>query len=130
MRTSRSCTKLLCAGAAAALAIMSASSVTAACSVWWQQRCCAKAGIVGVSCGVPPQTWRCYHNIVSDPAVGSLTTSISGWAGPWAIDFNSCVYHQAACGPSQFPGSCAYMIQTTTVDCVDIAPPSTPPTCP
>jgi hypothetical protein len=128
MKATRSCTKLLCAGAAGTLAILSASSVTAACSVWWQQRCCAKAGVVGITCGVPPNQWRCHPNLVSDPAVGSITASISGWNGPWLATFNQCVYNPTACGP--VPGSCAFAIPPVTVNCTDVVPPMTPPDCP
>jgi hypothetical protein len=127
MKNLNSCTKLLCVGAFAALAIFTARNVTAACSVWWQTKCCAAAGIDGVLCGTPPNTWRCLHNLVSDPAVGTLSSADAGWSGPFAIGFETCEYFQAACGGS--PGMCLYIAPSIEATCGDVKPPTTPPDC-
>ena len=128
MKYSGFLTKAICGVSLAGLAIVSATNVTAACAVWWQQRCCAKAGIVGVPCGTPPTTWRCYHNLLSDPAVGTITNSTSGWDGPWGLGFSTCTYYEASCGPN--PGNCIYAIPPISANCVNIGAPVTPPTCP
>jgi hypothetical protein len=127
MRISRSWSKLSCAAALASLGIVSAGSVTAACSVWWQQKCCAKAGITGIVCGTFPNQWRCAHNLVSDPTVGSITAADAGWNGPWLATFDTCTYNAAACGFT--PGTCIYQLPASNANCTDVVPPSTPPNC-
>lgn len=127
MKTSRPWTKLVFAGAFTALALLSASSVTAHCRVWWQQRCCAQAGIDYIVCGTPPNQWRCAHSIVSDPVVGSLSAANAGWTGPWLAGFDTCTYYQAFCGGT--PTLCIYAIPAVNATCTDTAPPNRPPNC-
>jgi hypothetical protein len=129
MRIPRSCSKLLCAGSIGVLALVFTSSVTAACAVWWQQKCCAKAGIDFITCsGVCPFQWRCEHDLVSDPAVGTITASGAGWDGPWSLGSDTCLYRKVSCGISC--NVCIYENLTSSADCSDIGPPTTPPDCP
>jgi hypothetical protein len=121
-------TKLAFGAALAAGAFFAASSATAACSVWWQSKCCTVAGVTGVGCGTPPNTWRCEHNIVSNPAVGALSAAAAGWSGPWGLGFETCTYNVAACGPGF--GQCIYALPAANKACADVKPPMTPPNCP
>jgi hypothetical protein len=122
--------KLALIGGLAAGCLATVATVSGACSVWWQSKCCTVNGVATpIRCTDGTNFWTCNNILISDPAVGRLSSAAAGWTGPFLASFKTCEYYRVACGPSpQLP--CIYALPSVTKSCTDVAPPTTPPNCP